>query len=67
MNPKDTGLRVAGAIFGVMAIVQLLRVLINPEIIIAHHQVPRWPSVLLVVLLATLCSWLFRLSRLGPR
>lgn len=63
MNSQVLGLRVAGIIFGLMFLVQLLRLVIRPEILIAGNHVPLWPSVIAVVLLAGLSIWMWMLTR----
>lgn len=63
MNLQVLGLRVAGVIFGLMCLAQLLRLVINPEIVVAGHQVPLWPSVLASVVLGGLSLWMWKLSR----
>ena len=62
MNSQTKGLRVAGGVFEVMALAQLGRLLIRPEVRVAGHRVPLWPSGLAFVLLGTLGGWLLRLS-----
>lgn len=63
MNSQTTGLRVAGSVFGLMAVAQLLRVILQPVVIIAGHTVPLWPSILAFLVLASLCFWLLNLAR----
>jgi|WetSurSiteA1Bulk_404760.scaffolds.fasta_scaffold193230_1 hypothetical protein len=64
MKSQILGLRVACIIFGFLSIAQLARLIINPEILIVGYRLPLWPSALAVVILAGLCLWLFKLSRL---
>jgi hypothetical protein len=63
MNSQITGLRVASVVFGLMAIAQLLRVLIRPEVLVAGHPMPLWPSVLAFIFLGGLCLWMWTLAR----
>lgn len=65
MNSQTRGLRVAGALFGLLALGQLARLLIRPEVFIAGHYLPLWPSVLAFLILASMCGWMLRLSS-GP-
>lgn len=51
MNSQIVGLRVASAIFGLMSLGQLLRLVIRPEVLVAGHQMPLWPSALALVIL----------------
>ena len=63
MNSQTMGLRVASAVFGLMALAQLLRLIIQPAVVVAGHMMPLWPSVLALLILGSLCSWLFTLAR----
>ena len=63
MNSQITGLRVASVVFGLMAIAQLARLLIRPEIVVAGYRMPLWPSVLAVIFLGGLSIWLWKLAR----
>jgi hypothetical protein len=63
MNSQLTGLRVAGVIFGLMALAQLTRLILRPEILVAGHLMPLWPSALAFLVLGSLCLWLFKLTR----
>ena len=63
MNSQILGLRVASIIFEA----QLLRLVIQPEALVAGHQMPLWPSVLALVVLGGLSIWLWKLSRNAPR
>lgn len=65
MTSKTTGLRVASVIFGLMAIAQLARLLIRPEVLVAGQMMPLWPSVLAFIVLGCLSFWMWRLSRSG--
>jgi hypothetical protein len=60
-------LRVASIVFGLMALAQLLRLLIRPEVLVAGHVMPLWPSGLALVILGGLSGWLWNLSRVPPR
>ena len=63
MNTQFLGLRVAGTVFGLMCLAQLMRLVIRPEVLVAGHVVPLWPSVLASVLLGGLSGWTWRLAR----
>jgi hypothetical protein len=67
MNSQILGLRVASVTFGLMNLAQLLRLVIQPEVLVAGHQMPLWPSVLALVLLGGLGIWLWKLSCIVPR
>jgi uncharacterized membrane protein len=63
MKSQILGLRVASVLFGLMAVGQLTRLLIRPEILVAGYVLPLWPSAVAVAVLACLCVWLWSLSR----
>jgi hypothetical protein len=62
MNPQIMGLQVAGTVFGLMALAQLLRLLIRPDVLVAGHTLPLWPSVLACVILGGLSLWMWKLA-----
>jgi hypothetical protein len=66
MNSRILGLRVAGVMFGLMCLAQLLRLVIRPEVLVAGHHVPLWPSGLALVILGGLSLWMWKLSRAAP-
>ena len=63
MNSQITGLRVASVAFGLMAIAQLVRLVIRPEVLVAGHPMPLWPSVLAFIILGGLSLWMWKLAR----
>ena len=63
MNSQKLGLRVVGAIFGLMCLAQLLRLVIHPEVLVAGHHVPLWPSGLALMILGGLSLWMWKLAR----
>jgi hypothetical protein len=67
MKSQILGLRVASVIFGLMSLAQLLRLVIQPEVLVNGHPMPLWPSALAVFILAGLSLWLWKLSRTTPR
>ena len=58
MNPQITGLKVASAVFGIVSLLQLVRLLLGWEIIINHYDIPLWFSGLAVVVFGGLSIWL---------
>jgi len=66
MNSQITGLKVAGALFGLLGLVQLTRLVLRFDVAIAGYHVPFWASGLAVVVLGGLSVWLFRLAQI-PR
>ena len=67
MNSQSVGLRVAGTIFGLMCLAQLARLILRPEVLVAGHLVPLWPSALTFVFLGSLSGWLWRLACPQPK
>jgi hypothetical protein len=67
MTPQITGLRVASAVFGAMAIAQLARLVIRPEVLVAGYSMPLWPSVLAFIVLSALSLWMWKLARASRR
>jgi len=67
MNSQNLGLKVAGFVFGLLCLAQLARLVIRPEVLVAGHPVPLWPSALAVVILAGLSLWMWKLSRAAAR
>jgi hypothetical protein len=63
MNSPTTGLRVASVVFGLMAIAQLVRLFVRPEVLVAGYSMPLWPSVLALVVLGGLSLWMWKLAR----
>jgi len=62
INSKILGLRVAGAIFGIVAILHILRVVTGLSIVIAGWMLPIWMNVLGFAGSGLLCVWLWLLS-----
>jgi hypothetical protein len=63
MNSQILGLRVAGTIFGLGCLGQMLRLVARVEVLVAGHQVPLWPSAIAVVIAGGMSFWLWRLSK----
>ena len=63
MTSQILGLRVAGTIFGVMSLAQLLRLVTQAEVFVAGIQIPSWISLLAMVAAGGLSLWLWKLSR----
>jgi hypothetical protein len=63
MSSQATGLKVASAIFGLMSLAQLARVVIQPDVVVAGIPLPLWPSVLAFLILGGLSVWLWSLAR----
>jgi hypothetical protein len=63
MNSQIMGLRVGSIVFALMALAQLLRLVLQPAVVVAGHLMPLWPSMLAFLLLAGLSLWLLNLAR----
>lgn len=62
MRSKNLALRVAGCIFGIVAILHLLRIITGSIVIIASHSLPIWVNVMGLLVTGFLCGWLLWLS-----
>jgi hypothetical protein len=63
MNSQTTGLRVASVIFALIALAQLGRIIMRPELLVAGRLMPLWPSVVAFILLSVLSVWMWKLTR----
>jgi hypothetical protein len=63
VNPQSLGLCVASAVFGLMSVAHLVRLVTHPEVIVAGHQFPLWASALAVLILGGLSLWMWKLAR----
>ena len=62
MSSHILGLRVAGTVFGLMAVGQLIRLATRAEVRVAGWFVPFWLSGLAILVAGGLSCWLWRLS-----
>lgn len=62
MKAQSIGLRVASVIFGIITLAQVTRLVIRPEIRVAGHLIPLWPSAIVIVVFGSLCAWMWKLS-----
>jgi hypothetical protein len=49
-------------VFGLITVAQLLRLLMRPEVLVAGHALPLWPSALAVLVFGGLSGWLWSLA-----
>lgn len=64
MNSPQCGLRVAGTLFGLVSLAQLLRLLFGVQVVVeGKYPVPLWPSGVAFVVTGLLAIWLWRLAR----
>ncbi len=64
MRSQIFGLRVASIIFGLIALAQLTRVLVQASVIVASRWLPLWASAIAFFIFAALSLWMWQLSRL---
>ena len=62
MKPQITGLRVAGVLFGLMSLGQLLRVVVRPTVYVGAHMIPLWASVIAFLIFGAMAFWLWNLA-----
>ncbi|WP_040548440.1 hypothetical protein [Pedosphaera parvula] len=62
-NSQSLGLRIAGALFGLIAVAHLFRLVMHQDIILAGYRFPLWSSVIAFLFFAGLAVWLFELAR----
>jgi hypothetical protein len=67
MKSQTLGLKIACYVFGLMCLAQLLRLVLRPEVLVAGHQVPLWPSALAFAILGGLSLWMCKLARGAAR
>ena len=63
MNSKNFWLRIAGTIFGIVAIIHLLRIVTGVPVMIGGFLLPIWVNWMGLVVTVFLCNWLWRLSK----
>jgi uncharacterized membrane protein YozB (DUF420 family) len=62
LNSTHLALAVSGVIFGLIAIMHLLRLAYSAKVTIGDRAIPMWVSVLGFVIPLCLSLWIFRLS-----
>ena len=67
MKSQTLGLRVAGAIFAVLCVGHLLRVVTRADLVIAGHPMPLWMSGVGFLIAGALSLWMWRLSALPAK
>jgi hypothetical protein len=65
MNSRIVGLRVAGVVFGLVAVAQLLRLVTQLEVLVAARILPMWPSGVAFLFASAMSVWMWRLSYRG--
>ncbi len=67
MNSASNGLRVACAVFGLVCLLQLARLLAGAEVTVDGHMVPLWASGVACLIAGALSAWMGRLSYRGTK
>ncbi len=62
MNSPVVALRIASAVFGVMALVHVIRIIVAATVTLGGYPIGRRWSAVAIVLLAALCIWLWRVA-----
>lgn len=62
MSSPTCGLRVASAVFGLICLAHVLRILLRVSVVIGDHFISRKISAVAVVVTGALCLWLWLLS-----
>lgn len=62
MSTQITGLRVASIVFGLIAVAQLFRLIMRPEVLVFGSPMPQWPSFLGFIIMGALCLWMWKLT-----
>jgi uncharacterized membrane protein len=57
---KNIALKVAGTIFLLMALLHLLRVIFNIEVVVAGFTAPIWLSIVGFIFALALALWMFK-------
>jgi hypothetical protein len=65
MNSQLMALRVAGTIFGLVCLAQIIRFLLGADVAVADHHLPLWPSAIAAVITGALAFWMWRLAIAG--
>ncbi len=63
MHSQMMALRVAGAIFALFCLGQLIRLAVQPDVVVAGYNMPLWPSAIAAAVFAALCAWMWSLAR----
>ena len=60
---KNTALKTGGTIFGIVALVHLIRVLAGWQLVIGNWTVPNWVSIVAFLVLGWLSYDFFKISK----
>ena len=59
---KNIALKVAGAIFLLMALLHLLRIIFSIEVVVAGFTAPIWLSIFGFIFALALALWMFKMA-----
>ena len=62
MNAKNFWLRIAGTIFGFVAMIHLVRIITSVPVLIGTWSLPVWVNWMGLAAAVFLCTWLWKLS-----
>jgi len=62
MDSKDFWLRITGTIFGIVAILHLLRIITGIQVLIGDFTLPVWVNWMGLLAASFLCCWLWIVS-----
>jgi hypothetical protein len=65
MSSRVLGLRVAGTVFAIVCLAQIVRLVTHTAVIIGGTPIPSWPSVFAAIFTGALSFWMWRLAS-GP-
>lgn len=63
---KNIALIAAGTVFGLVAILHLVRVFLHIEIVAMEYVIPQWVSIVGCIVAGVLSIWMFLASRNIP-
>jgi len=52
----------AGVLFGLLSIAQLLRLVIKPAVYVGAHMIPLWPSAIAFLIFGAMALWMLNLA-----
>ena len=62
MKSKTLALRVAGTVFGIIALIHLLRLITGISVIIVGEPLPMWVNIADLLATGFLCAWFWSLT-----
>ena len=62
MYSEIAGLRTAAVVFGLVCLVQLIRLVTGFEVMVAGHIVPLWPNAIAFLIAGGLSGWMWMLA-----